>query len=79
MSAHGSGASASLLARPTAFLSGSCGFVRTSADGGFAAARDIGAITVNRLPHGYAGDANGLYDPAWDSPMPPAPSYPVIS
>jgi len=42
-------------------------------------ARDIEAITVNRLPHGYAGGANGLYDPAWDSPMPPAPSYPVIS
>ncbi len=42
-------------------------------------ARDIEAITVNRLPHGYAGGANRLYDPAWDSPMPPTPSYPVIS
>nr|WP_316654956.1 FAD/NAD(P)-binding protein [uncultured Gellertiella sp.] len=31
--------------------------------GGFSAARDIGAITVNRWPHGYAGSFNPLYDP----------------
>ena len=30
--------------------------------GGFQAARDIAAITVNRWPHGYAYDANSLFD-----------------
>jgi phosphoglycolate phosphatase len=33
------------------------------ADGGFDPAWDIEAITVNRSPHGYAGGANGLYEP----------------
>jgi spermidine dehydrogenase len=31
--------------------------------GGFAAARDIAAITVNRWPHGYGYTANSLFDP----------------
>src|SRR3989442_11744904 len=30
--------------------------------GGFASARDIAAITVNRWPHGYGYVANSLYD-----------------
>jgi len=30
--------------------------------GGFQSARDIAAITVNRWPHGYAYDANSLFD-----------------
>jgi len=38
---------------------------RALADGGFDAARDIEAITVNRWPHGYAGGSNDLYDPEW--------------
>ena len=33
--------------------------------GGFDAARDITAITVNRWPHGYAYEYNYLFDPAW--------------
>lgn len=33
--------------------------------GGFAAARDITAITVNRWPHGYAYEYNPLFDPDW--------------
>jgi spermidine dehydrogenase len=37
--------------------------------GGFQSARDIAAITVNRWPHGYAYDANSLFDP--DRPGPP--------
>ena len=32
--------------------------------GGFDAARDIAAITVNRWPHGYAYEYNDLFDPA---------------
>ena len=31
--------------------------------GGFSAARDIAAITVNRWPHGYGYVANSLFDP----------------
>src|SRR5712671_5598742 len=31
--------------------------------GGFSAARDIAAITVNRWPHGYSYVANSLFDP----------------
>jgi spermidine dehydrogenase len=31
--------------------------------GGFVAARDIAAITVNRWPHGYGYAANSLFDP----------------
>jgi spermidine dehydrogenase len=31
--------------------------------GGFSAARDIAAITLNRWPHGYSYVANSLYDP----------------
>ena len=33
--------------------------------GGFDAARDIQAITVNRWPHGYAYEYNSLFDPNW--------------
>ncbi len=39
--------------------------------GGFDAADDILAITVNRWPHGYAGAANELYDPEWGYDEPP--------
>lgn len=33
--------------------------------GGFDPARDIEAITVNRWPHGYAGNRDQLSDPEW--------------
>jgi spermidine dehydrogenase len=33
--------------------------------GGFDAANDIQAITVNRWPHGYAYEYNSLFDPVW--------------
>ena len=36
---------------------------RTLGPGGFDAARDITAITVNRWPHGYAPEYNPLFDP----------------
>ena len=36
---------------------------RVLGPGGFDAARDIVAITVNRWPHGYAYSYNSLYDP----------------
>jgi spermidine dehydrogenase len=36
---------------------------RTFGAGGFDAARDISAITVNRWPHGYAPEYNPLFDP----------------
>jgi spermidine dehydrogenase len=36
---------------------------RTLGAGGFDAARDITAITVNRWPHGYAHEYNPLFDP----------------
>jgi spermidine dehydrogenase len=36
---------------------------RTLQAGGFDAARDITAITVNRWPHGYAPEYNPLFDP----------------
>ena len=38
---------------------------RTLGPGGFDAARDITAITVNRWPHGYAYEYNSLWDPFW--------------
>ena len=38
--------------------------------GGFQSARDIAAITVNRWPHGYAYDANTLFDPQTSGPPP---------
>jgi len=38
--------------------------------GGFQSARDIAAITVNRWPHGYAYDANTLFDPETSGPPP---------
>jgi spermidine dehydrogenase len=38
---------------------------RALAGGGFEAARDIVAITVNRWPHGYAQGQNTLSDPDW--------------
>ena len=40
---------------------------RSLKGGGFDAARDIAAITVNRWPHGYAYEYNPLYDP-WGLP-----------
>jgi len=33
--------------------------------GGFDAARDVRALTVNRWPHGYAYQYNSLWDPFW--------------
>jgi spermidine dehydrogenase len=39
--------------------------------GGFDAAGDILAITVNRWPHGYARDHIDLEDPAWNADPPP--------
>ncbi|HEY1836454.1 MAG TPA: NAD(P)-binding protein [Rhizomicrobium sp.] len=44
-------------------------------DGGFDAARDIDAITVNRWPHGYACEFNPLYD---DFSIPPEKRANVI-
>jgi spermidine dehydrogenase len=38
---------------------------RTLGPGGFDAARDITAITVNRWPHGYAYEYNSLFDKFW--------------
>jgi spermidine dehydrogenase len=38
---------------------------RILAPGGFDAARDIEAITVNRWPHGYSYEYNSLFDPVW--------------
>ena len=38
--------------------------------GGFQAARDIVAITVNRWPHGYAYSADSLFDPEISGPQP---------
>jgi spermidine dehydrogenase len=38
---------------------------RTLSPGGFNAATDITAITVNRWPHGYAYEYNQLFDPEW--------------
>ena len=38
---------------------------RVLGGGGFDAARDIVAITVNRWPHGYAYEYNPLWDPDW--------------
>jgi len=38
---------------------------RTLGAGGFDAARDIAAITVNRWPHGYAYEYNSLVDSFW--------------
>ncbi len=42
--------------------------------GGFDPARDIAAITVNRWPHGYAHEFNGLFDPL----LPPAEQPNVV-
>ena len=38
---------------------------RILGSGGFDAASDVEAITVNRWPHGYAYEYNSLYDPVW--------------
>jgi len=38
---------------------------RSVGAGGFDPAPDIGAITVNRWPHGYAYQYNSLWDPFW--------------
>ena len=43
---------------------------RMLAPGGFQSARDIAAITVNRWPHGYAYDANTLFNPETAGPPP---------
>jgi spermidine dehydrogenase len=39
--------------------------------GGFDAARDIEAITVNRWPHGYGYEYNPLFDPDWPAGQAP--------
>jgi spermidine dehydrogenase len=44
---------------------------RVLAPGGFDAARDIDAITVNRWPHGYAYEYNPLWDPDWPAGQSP--------
>ena len=44
---------------------------RTLAAGGFDAARDIQAITVNRWPHGYGYEYNPLFDPEWPAGQAP--------
>ena len=44
---------------------------RMLAGGGFDAARDIEAITVNRWPHGYAYEYNPLFDPEWPAGQAP--------
>jgi spermidine dehydrogenase len=44
---------------------------RTLAAGGFDAARDIEAITVNRWPHGYGYEYNPLFDPEWPADQAP--------
>ena len=38
---------------------------RMLSSGGFDAANDIQAITVNRWPHGYSYEYNSLFDPVW--------------
>jgi spermidine dehydrogenase len=38
---------------------------RMLSPGGFDAARDIAAITVNRWAHGYAYEYDSFSDPAW--------------
>jgi spermidine dehydrogenase len=43
---------------------------RVLGPGGFQASRDIAGITVNRWPHGYAYDANSLFDPEPAGPPP---------
>jgi len=53
-------------------FSGFEGHVRDQLDqalsgAGFDADKDIHAITVNRWPHGYAYDANLLWEPDWQS------------
>ncbi|HMD42115.1 MAG TPA: hypothetical protein VKH45_03485 [Candidatus Acidoferrum sp.] len=44
---------------------------RILASGGFDAARDIQAITVNRWPHGYSYEYNSLFDPVWPEGLAP--------
>jgi spermidine dehydrogenase len=44
---------------------------RILSPGGFDAANDIQAITVNRWPHGYAYEYNSLYDPDWPEDQQP--------
>jgi len=44
---------------------------RMLAAGGFDAARDIEAITVNRWPHGYGYEYNPLFDPEWPAGQAP--------
>jgi spermidine dehydrogenase len=39
--------------------------------GGFDAAKDLTAITVNRWPHGYAYEYNQLFDPEWPQAQQP--------
>jgi spermidine dehydrogenase len=44
---------------------------RVLGPGGFDAATDITAITVNRWPHGYAYEYNQLFDPEWPKEQQP--------
>jgi spermidine dehydrogenase len=44
---------------------------RMLSTGGFDAARDIEAITVNRWPHGYGYEYNPLFDPEWPEAQAP--------
>jgi spermidine dehydrogenase len=44
---------------------------RMLSSGGFDAARDIEAITVNRWPHGYGYEYNPLFDPDWPDGLAP--------
>ena len=44
---------------------------RVLGPGGFDAATDITAITVNRWPHGYAYEYNQLFDPEWPEEQQP--------
>jgi spermidine dehydrogenase len=45
--------------------------------GGFASARDIAAITINRWSHGYAYSANSLYEDKEDESIPTAARQPA--
>jgi spermidine dehydrogenase len=45
--------------------------------GGFSAARDIAAITVNRWSHGYSYDPNSLFDDEGDESVKTAARQPI--
>ena len=69
-----SGRTAAIFSRPASRPS-SATFATSSTrilgPGGFEAARDITAITVNRWPHGYAYEYNPLFDPDWPAGQEP--------